>query len=153
MISPSGKFTKLLSIFCFLERACQNFWVPSMTLERKVSLRTPSQACFSRPFFCYCYSNGNHTIPLTCFFETKHSGRFFLRSQNRSNLIVLWWLRGEESAYQCRRHGFNPWVRKIPRGSKWQPTPVFLPRKCHGQRSLAGYSPWGSQKSQTWFSN
>ena len=26
---------------------------------------------------------------------------------------------------------------------KWQPTPVFLPRKSHGQRSLAGYSPWG----------
>ena len=30
----------------------------------------------------------------------------------------------------------------------WQLTPVFLPRKSHGQRSLTGYSPWG-QKSQT----
>ena len=29
---------------------------------------------------------------------------------------------------------------------KWQPTPVFLPVKSHGQRSLAGYSPWGSQR-------
>ena len=26
---------------------------------------------------------------------------------------------------------------------KWQPTPVFLPRESHGQRSLAGYGPWG----------
>ena len=26
---------------------------------------------------------------------------------------------------------------------KWQPTPVFLPGKVHGQRSLAGCSPWG----------
>ena len=26
---------------------------------------------------------------------------------------------------------------------KWQPTPVFLPGEFHGQRSLAGYSPWG----------
>ena len=26
---------------------------------------------------------------------------------------------------------------------KWQPTPVFLPGKSHGQRSLEGYSPWG----------
>ena len=26
---------------------------------------------------------------------------------------------------------------------KWQPTPVFLPGKSHGQKSLAGYSPWG----------
>ena len=32
---------------------------------------------------------------------------------------------------------------------KWQPTPVFLPRKSHGQRSLVGYSPWG-HKSRTW---
>ena len=30
---------------------------------------------------------------------------------------------------QCRRHGFNPWVRKIPWRRKWQPTPVCLPRK------------------------
>ena len=34
--------------------------------------------------------------------------------------------------------GFNPWVRKIPWRRKWQPTPVFLSGKCHGQRSLAG---------------
>ena len=30
---------------------------------------------------------------------------------------------------------------KMPWRKKWQPTPVFLPRKAHGQRSLAGYSP------------
>ena len=29
---------------------------------------------------------------------------------------------------------------------KWQPTPVFLPRKSHGQRSLVGYSPWGHKR-------
>ena len=34
------------------------------------------------------------------------------------------------------------WVRKIPWRRKWQPTPVFLPGKSHGQRSLVGYSPW-----------
>ena len=34
------------------------------------------------------------------------------------------------------------WVRKIPWKRKWQPTPVFLPRKSHGQRSLEGYSSW-----------
>ena len=39
--------------------------------------------------------------------------------------------------------GFNPWVGKIPWRRKWQPTPVFLPGNSHGQRSLAGYSPWG----------
>ena len=36
---------------------------------------------------------------------------------------------------------FDPRVGKIPRRRKWQPTPVFLPGKSHGQMSLAGYSP------------
>ena len=45
-----------------------------------------------------------------------------------------------------RRHGFNPWVRKIPWTRKWQPIPVFLFGKSHGQRSLAGYSPWGHKR-------
>ena len=34
-------------------------------------------------------------------------------------------------------------------GRKWQPTPVFLPREFHGQRSLVGYSPWGHEESDT----
>ena len=46
-----------------------------------------------------------------------------------------------------RRCGFDPWVRKIPWRRKWQPTPVLLPEKFHGQRSLEGYSPWGCNKS------
>ena len=45
---------------------------------------------------------------------------------------------GKESACQCRRCGFHPWVRKIPCSRKWQSTPVFLPGKSHGQRNLAG---------------
>ena len=43
--------------------------------------------------------------------------------------------------------GFNPWVGKIPWRREWQPTPAFLPGKSHGQRSLAGYSPWGCKAS------
>ena len=39
--------------------------------------------------------------------------------------------------------GFNPWVGKIPWRRKWQPTPVLLPGKSYGWRSLVGYSPWG----------
>jgi len=47
---------------------------------------------------------------------------------------------------QCRRHkrcGFDPWRRA------WQPTPVFLPEESHGQRSLAGCSPWGHKELDT----
>ena len=53
------------------------------------------------------------------------------------------WLSGKESACQCRslrRLGFDPQFGKIPWKRKWQPTPVFLPGKSHGQRSLVGYS-------------
>ena len=35
--------------------------------------------------------------------------------------------------------GCDPWLREIPWRRKWQPTPVFLPGKSHGQGSLVGY--------------
>ena len=44
---------------------------------------------------------------------------------------------------------FDPWVRKIPWRRKWQPTPVFLPGKSHGQRNLKGYSPWSHKELDT----
>ena len=40
-------------------------------------------------------------------------------------------------------------VGKIPWRRKWQPTPVFLPEKSHGQRSLVDYSPWGHKEFDT----
>ena len=57
---------------------------------------------------------------------------------------------GKEPTCQCRRpkrHGFYPWVGKSPWRRKWQPIPVFLPGKSHGQRSLGGYSPQGHEGS------
>ena len=57
---------------------------------------------------------------------------------------------GVEPTCQCRRQkrcGFDPWSGKIVWRRKWQPTPVFLPGKFHGQRSLAGYRPWGRTES------
>ena len=44
---------------------------------------------------------------------------------------------------------FDPQIGKTPWSRKWQPAPVFLPGKFHGQRSLAGYSPWGCKESDT----
>ena len=43
------------------------------------------------------------------------------------------------------RPGFYLWVKNNPWRRKWQPTPVFLPGKSHGQRSLESYSAWGSK--------
>ena len=50
---------------------------------------------------------------------------------------------------EIRETWFNPWVRKIPWREEWQPTPVFLPGEFHGQRSLAGYSPWVAESDMT----
>ena len=57
---------------------------------------------------------------------------------------------GIEPICQCKtykRHGFDPWVGKIPWRRTWQSTPVFLLGEFHRQRSLAGY--WVT-KYQTW---
>ena len=60
--------------------------------------------------------------------------------KNFANMDVYglpWWLSSAD-----RRCRFDPWVRKIPWRRKWQATPGYLPGKSHGQRNLAGYSPW-----------
>ena len=56
---------------------------------------------------------------------------------------------GKEPACQCRsckRCRFDLCVGKIPWRRKWPPTPVFLPREFHGQRSLVGYRSRGLQR-------
>ena len=60
--------------------------------------------------------------------------------------------RGKEPICQCRRHkkhGFDPWVRKISWNRKRQPTPVFLSGESQRERRLAGYCPWGHKESDT----
>jgi len=76
-------------------------------------------SCFTRDLFTS--SKLSYTLPYNCSYGLlrRHSGK--------------------ESACQCWRyksHRFDSWVRKSPGKRKWQPTPVFLPEKSHGQRSL-----------------
>ena len=64
------------------------------------------------------------------------------------------WLKASQVAQwsritcQCRRLRWDPWVGKIPCRSMRHPTPVFLSAEFHGQRSLAGYSPWCHKESE-----
>ena len=55
----------------------------------------------------------------------------------------------KRNCLQCGRPGFDPWVGKIPLEKEMQSTPVLLPGKSHGQRSLVGYSPWGRKELDT----
>ena len=77
-------------------------------------------------------------------FRFCHLYHFFLALISKLGLPR--WLIGKESTCQSRRRGFDPWVRKNCWRRKWQPTPVFLPGKFHGQRKpgrLWSYSLWG----------
>ena len=58
-------------------------------------------------------------------------------------------LRQQRICLKSRRPRFDPWVGKIPWRREWLPTPVFLPWKFHGQRSLVGCSPQGHKESDT----
>ena len=92
--------------------------------------------------------------PGHCYFFPPQEGSFSQGTQLLSPLPFL--PKGfpgdsvaKKPACQCSRCEFNLWVRKIPWRRAWQRTPVFLPGEFHGQRSLAGYSPWGHKKSDT----
>ena len=92
---------------------------------------------------------------------TKQQGRrnsclwsTYLEIQINVQLAFLSWGFPGSSESPCqwrshRRHGFYPWVGKIPWRRAWQPTPVFLPGESHGQKSLAGYSPRGCKEVDT----
>ena len=77
----------------------------------------------------------------------------FLKWRNWDTVELPWWLRWWRICLQCRRLGFNPWVGKIPWRREWPPTPVFSPGEFHGQRSLAGYSPWRCRVRHNWATN
>ena len=115
-------------------------------------------------------AQGHHNKPFSYCWIFELPSFFFSCSVNNdatnisvhSALLKLFWLifiryregfpcgaSGKEPTCQCRRykrHGFNPSAGKIPQTRKWQPTPIFLLGKFHGQRSLAGYSPWGHKE-------
>ena len=88
------------------------------------------------------------------------SGQYMVKSMSNCNHLLdahyVWGRVGNTSGKEpdcqsrrCERPEFDPWVRKIPWRRKWQPTPVFLPGESRGQRSLAGYSPYGCKESDT----
>ena len=93
----------------------------------------------------YCFITGTNLCCRSVVLQkqTKKEIRFVI---TKGGVGLPWWFSGRESACQCRRLGFEPWSRKSPWRMKWQPTPVFLLGKAFGQRSLAGYSPWGCKR-------
>ena len=105
------------------------------------------------------FSSCLHSFPAfisPAFILSQHQGLFqwvsFLHQVAKVNWVktnffgLPRWHSGKESAWQCkrcRRHGSDPWIRKIPGRRNWQPSPLFLPGESHGQTKHACLSPSG----------
>ena len=117
---------------------CKNHFYPSLATDRRkvdirYEIRKANPSCLQTPLTPDLL-RGVH-FGLFTFIQCGAS----LLAQMVKNLPAM------------QRTGFDPWVGKIPWRRECLATPVFLPGKFHGQRSLLGHSPWG--QSQTWLSN
>ena len=110
-------------------------WMTSYKTETSHRCRKQSCSTNGEGWEGYIRSLGSAT---TCKIDTHCSTHWASLMPQWSRICLL-----------CRRRGFDPWVRKIPRRRKWLPAPVFLPGEFHGQRSLVGYSPWGRKELYT----
>ena len=94
-------------------------------------------------FSLSCIGEGNsNLLQCSCLENPRDSGAWWAAiygvAQSRTRLKRL------SSSSSSR-----VWVRKIPWRRQWQHTPVFLPRKSYGWKSLVGCSPWGLEELDT----
>ena len=111
-------------------------------LTHKVLTRTLWGRCYYYAYFCNVRARALKTSPKFCpqynnYFTPCITTSCFPGGASR------------ESTCQCRRCGFDTWIRKIPWNRKQQSSPVFLPGIFHGQRRQAGYSPRGHREVDT----
>ena len=111
--------------------------------------------CLARGAWVVALPEVGQTSVSTCLTEREACAH--CRGEHSSFFVSLQGLGfASTSACQCRRRrrlGFDPWAEKVPWRRKWQPSPVFLPGKSHGQRSLLGYIVRGVAKNWTWLSD
>ena len=72
-------------------------------------------------------SMGSHRVRHDCSDSAAAAAAFTLlffpiKEHRRASQVALW----QRIHLQCRRHGFDPWIRKIPWRRKWQPNPVVF---------------------------
>ena len=105
------------------------------------------------PFSSWSFSPPIQTAPMAnmcwCLLRFKHS-KYFTQLTNLPLTINPTGFPGGSAVKNLLAKagdvGSIARIGKIPRRRKWQLTPVFLPGKSHGQRSLAGSSPWGHKR-------
>ena len=102
-------------------------------------------------------SGSNKSTKILCINKKNiRSSTLYRVSKDKFNWVDLYLIKGGFSGgsgvknLPMQEIQFDPCVGKIPWRRKWQPTPVLLPGKSHGQKGLVSCSPWG-HKSQTRF--
>ena len=124
-------------------------------LESRLSV-TPRM--FSLTYYSLPMKVRTLTLMSVCrFLSRRNVNYFFLERKITTELKILLASRmlngfpgrlsSKESTRPCRRRGLDPSAGRVPWRRKWQPPPVFLPAKFHGQRSLVGHSPRGCRES------
>ena len=127
---------------CIITPSCLTLWPHGLQHARLLCPSPSPRVCSnSCPLSRWCHPTISSSVVPFSHLPSFPASRSLLMSG------LPWWLSGEESAYQCRRPGFDPWVGMILWTRASQPTPVFLPGAFHGQRSLAGCNPWDHKKS------
>ena len=103
-------------------------------------------------WYCKGDQGGEHFIPKFCN-VSEQLDLGFLPTLNYETFVSVQLPGGSDGkvsvCLQCGRPMFSPRVRNILWIRKWQPTPVLLPGKSHGQRRLVDYSPWGHRELDT----
>ena len=121
-------------------RASRPAWLPTFSCST-----LPSVSDNSRPLTLLVPVPPSQSVCRPCCLAVISQSKHFLPPPlSPFSSLVAQWLR---ICCNAGGPGFNPWVGKIPWRRAWQRTPVFLPGEFHGQRSLAGYSPWGCRES------
>ena len=99
------------------------------------------------PLQYFCLGNPHGQRSLVGYSPWGHKVRHDGVTKHKESVKASLMVQMVKNPPQCSSPGFDPRVGQIPWRREWLPTPVFLPGKCHGQRSLVGYSPWGRRES------
>ena len=112
-----------------------------------VAHQAPPSIGFSRQEYCESFIYIALTpSKATCPTSTCKTVLYVLTTYNICSLRASQSLCDKESTCQCKKWGFNPWVRKIPWGRKQQPTPVFLAWEIPWTEEPGGIQSMGSQR-------
>ena len=136
------------SCWGFEEKSAKTPWAPALPAAEGTSALILKRESGKHHSIHYRHHLCDFTLLLYLLTTNASEGQFLEATYIAYHYIfkLPMWRSGKASTCQCRRQRFSPWIVKIHWSMEWQPTPVFLPGKYHGQISLEGYSPAESQR-------